>query len=204
MINQNYYREYIAPKQPLREKLFQRLRAAQGIELVICANGEDDDGHIEDWSIQVSPDYAKEHPTTTRPGYTFDQTILWPALNFEATEVIMKEHLEPGITVEQAMNDFADAILEDTGKPDWVNNEGGRVEIRVDLMGAEPLVKVNYELRIMEFEPAGTFYYHGLTVMPITETTLDEASDFAILQSDWSDVEGYTIDDPIAEDDLSC
>jgi hypothetical protein len=102
----------------------------------------------------------------------------------------MRAYLQPGVTVEQAMNEFADAILDDRNTPDWVNNEGGRVEIRVDLMGVEPIVTVCYDTRIIAFEPAGTFYYHGVTVMPITEPTPDNAVEFAECPSDWDEIEG--------------
>jgi len=199
-------------KHQVREELFATLRRYGGIELVVFANGQGDDGAIDDWHLMITP-----HSSTGVYDGTY--STRYPILSHDAMCRLEREEFIPGCTVKQAIEDYALELIDDNSDGiDWVNGNGGSVQLSLDLTRDKPIVSVLYRYRVVSLENAGTYHYDALTgkllstdisgSVPLDYLTdhddphirhvaeAADQADFAELQSiDWEEIEGcYSTD----------
>lgn len=174
---------YQDQRRETRAKLFDKIREVHGVELLIMADGGGDHGEIDQIRIFVPQQYTNERPYINE---------IYPAIGYQQQNALLEQRFTPEQTVDEAICDFAWSVLDDNTAPDWINDDGGRVEIRVDLTVPEPQVTVTYELLVTHFEPGGVYRYDALSGTPhdaVPLSAVSETAELLELQSLWADQE---------------
>lgn len=126
-----------------------KILASVGIrEVIVCFNGEGDDGQIEDVTFKgVTEDLSKIPMPDT------EDASSWAPINGYRMEAEGRniQHIpiygSPPGDIEEFIHNFTYEVLEATGV-DWVNNDGGFGEIR--FFPFDGLVELDMNQRVMD------------------------------------------------------
>jgi len=168
--------------QKQHQKLFDYLSRLGIVNLEIHANGEGDNGDIEHILFGIPAIDAEQH------------SVSYPYLDYDKTEKILSRKFMQA-TIETAIKTIGYQLLDDGRAPDWINAEGGHVEISIDLSVNPAVAKANYQERVIDLIPAADFSYNAISgaaldknpAHPSSEIGYQLQYEYLLLQSDDDD-----------------
>jgi len=203
-----------ARQKELRKILFDKLKAQDIVEIVVVADGSGDQGDIVDITL-LNP---------SQRGWVYNDAPYFSESDVNKEHKLLLTKLTPHKTAEDIIKNLAYQVLDDQRAPDWQNNHGGQVIIRIDVDGGshhvkEGEIRATYQTRVVSLRAAEEFSYDALSLCPLDKNPAADSSkiatraslDYIRLQADndiWGESGGLWVeiaatDDPDDEDLVS-